>query len=43
MGVNVESMFLMFATDNGLKDLLLYLVVVKIIIHRVRDQRSRWE
>jgi hypothetical protein len=39
MGVNIESMFLVFATDNGLKDLLHFLVEVEEIFHRVRDQR----
>jgi hypothetical protein len=31
MGVNVEFIYLVFATDKGVKTLLLCLVVVKVI------------
>jgi hypothetical protein len=41
MGVNFESMFLVLATDNGLK--LFFLVLLEVVLHRVCDQRSRWE
>jgi hypothetical protein len=32
MGVNVESMFLVFDTDNGLEGLLICLVIVQVIV-----------
>jgi hypothetical protein len=41
MTVNVESIFLVFTTDNGLKNLLHFFVKVEVIFHRVRDQHSR--
>jgi hypothetical protein len=41
MGVNAESMFLVFAIDNGLKNFLLCHIEVEVILHQVRDQRSR--
>jgi hypothetical protein len=34
-------MFLVLATDNGLE--IFFLVLLEVILHRVRDQRSRWE
>jgi hypothetical protein len=40
MGVNVEFIYLVFATNNGVKSLLLFLVVVKVIVYRVREHRS---
>jgi hypothetical protein len=43
MGLTVEFMCLVFATDNGLKSLLFDLVVVEFIFHRVHNQRTRWE
>jgi hypothetical protein len=33
-----------FTTDNGLGDFLPFIYcLLKVILHRVRDQRSRWE
>jgi hypothetical protein len=42
MEVNVESMSLVYSTDNGLEDLLLFLIEVEVL-HRLRYQRDRWE
>jgi hypothetical protein len=38
---NIESMSLVFTTDNGLE--FFFLALLEVILHRVRDQRSRWE
>jgi hypothetical protein len=35
MRLNVEFMYMVFTTDNGVKSLLLCLVVVEVIFHRV--------
>jgi hypothetical protein len=43
MGVNIESMFQVFTTDSRLNDLLRCLALAKVILYRVRNQRSRWE
>jgi hypothetical protein len=41
MGVNVEFVFLVLATDNGLE--IFFLVLLEVILHRVRGQRFRWK
>jgi hypothetical protein len=41
MGVNVEFIFLVLATDDGLE--IFFSALLEVILHRVRDQRSRWE
>jgi hypothetical protein len=38
MGVNVEFIFLVLATDDGLE--IFFPVLLEVILHRVRDQRS---
>jgi hypothetical protein len=39
--VKYRVYFLVLATDNGLK--IFFLVLLKVILHRVCDQCSRWE
>jgi hypothetical protein len=43
MGVNVEFIYLVVATKDGVESLLLCFVIAEVIFHRVCDQRSRWE
>jgi hypothetical protein len=38
MGVKCRVYFLVLATDNGLE--IFFLVLLEVILHRVRDQRS---